>query len=839
MTARGRLRVLLGAAHGVGTTCAMLEEGRRLRDEGRDVVIAAAQAHSRSATDPGAWGLDVVPETAGRLDTDAVLTRRPDVALVDELAAADPPGSRHLRRWEDVEDLLAGGVDVISTLTIDRVESLSEVAWAITGVPPGGTVPDAVLRAADAVEVVDLAPAALQARLAAGLIGDPRSGGRAFQLDSLIALRELTLMWVADDADQELRRYRDRHGAARSRQIRERVVVALGDEGSAPSLLRRAARLVSGSAGAGPIGVHVSGQRNRPLEDPPALRRLAERLGGSLHEVVGDDVPGAIIDFARSVDATQIVVATAGRGPVGRVLRPGVGERVARRADGPDVHLVTGSGEPGGRLPRPAGMLGGSLRGAPGGALGGVRRLAGFALAVVAGPLLTWFLLADPAQDSTAVVALAFQLLVVVVALVGGIWPALCSAVGLGVTLDYFFTAPLRTFSISSISHLSTVVLCVAIAALVSLIVDRAARQTRAARRSAAESQLLQSVSGRVLGGQDAVRALVDQIRESFGMTRARLIRDGEEVASSSAALAGTASGRARAGQWRRSSLPVGEGARLELDGPALDASGQKLLPVITAQLATALDRADLSRAAASGKVRTALLSALGHDLRRPLASATAAVTGLRSAAGELTGTDRAELLETAAESLSALSGLIEDLVDVRRLETGALAVTMAAVDVEDVIGDALDEAGAGPDQVSLDVEPDLPVLGADAALLRRVLVNLLTNALRHSPGGVELSARRAGGTRVVGEGEGEDVGDVVELSVADHGPGIDPGRRAEIFMPFQRLGDDDNTTGLGLGLALSKGFVEGMGGTLEPEDTPGGGLTMVVSLYRWPGEDG
>lgn len=827
MTARGRLRVLLGAAHGVGTTCAMLEEGRRLRDEGRDVVIAAAQAHSRSATDPGAWGLDVVPEAAGRLDTDAVLTRRPDVALVDELAAADPPGSRHLRRWEDVEDLLAGGVDVISTLTIDRVESLSEVAWAITGVPPGGTVPDAVLRAADAVEVIDLAPAALQARLAAGLIGDPRSGGRAFQLDSLIALRELTLMWVADDADQELRRYRDRHGAARSRQIRERVVVALGDEGSAPSLLRRAARLVSGSAGAGPIGVHVSGQRNRPLEDPPALRRLAERLGGSLHEVVGDDVPAAIIDFARSVDATQIVVATAGRGPVGRVLRPGVGEQVARRASGIDVHLVTGSGEATGPLPRPTG------------ALGGVRRLAGFTLAIVAGPLLTWLLVAGPAASSVAVVALAFQLLVVVVALVGGIWPALCSAVGLGVALDYFFTPPLHTFSIHSASHLITVVLSVAIAALVSLIVDRAARQTRAARRSAAESQLLQSASGRVLGGQDAVRALVDQIRESFGMARARLIRDGEEVASSSAALAGTASGRARAGQWRRSSLPVGEGARLELDGPALDASGQKLLPVITAQLATALDRADLSRAAASGKVRTALLSALGHDLRRPLASATAAVTGLRSAAGELTGTDRAELLETAAESLSALSGLIEDLVDVRRLETGALAVTMAAVDVEDVIGNALDEAGAGPDQVSLDVEPDLPVLGADAALLRRVLVNLLINALRHSPGGVELSARRAGGTRVVGEGEGEDVGDVVELLVADHGPGIDPGRRAEIFMSFQRLGDDDNTTGLGLGLALSKGFVEGMGGTLEPEDTPGGGLTMVVSLHRWPGEDG
>lgn len=828
MTARGRVRVLLGYSPGIGTTYAMLEEGRRLRDQGRDVVVASLSAHGRAATIEAAKRLDAAapgseqgrdgdPEQADHLDVDAVLARRPDVALVDELARGNPVGGRHLNRWQDVEDLLSNGIDVISTLTIGHIESLAGTVAQITETPQAETIPDDALRSADQIEVVDVSPQAVGDRLAAGLIGQEGLGGpaadRRYRPERLTALRELALLWVADDAEAALQKYREQHDRA-SWQTRERVVVGLSGGPRDETLLRRGARISSGSAGARLLAVHVTGEHHRARTDSAALARnrvLAERLGAGFHQVVGSDVPGALIDFAQSVDATQLVVGAGRQGRAAGILHPGVGERAARRADGVDVRIVThsGSGEGTAPLPRPTGAL--SPR----------RQIAGLAAAVVAGPLLTWLLVAGRLGGSITVDALAFQLLVVVVALVGGIWPALFAAVGLGITLDYFFIAPLHTVAINSAGHLATVVLYAVVAALVSLVVDRAARQTRVARRSAAESQLLQSISSSVLGGQDAVQTLVEQTREAFGMGRVRLVRDGADVASSTARPAGGAPRRARAGEWARLSEPVGQRARLELEGPALDAGERRLLSVIAVQLATALEQADLSQAAASDKVRTALLSALGHDLRRPLAAATAAVSGLRAAGEELDDADRAELVETADQSLAALSKLIDDLLDVRRLEAGALSVFITPTETDDVIEAALDEIGAGPSQVRLDIDRDMPTMLADPALLRRVLVNLLNNALRHRPRGtaVQLSAGA--------------VDDRVELRVADHGPGIDPRRRDAMFVPFQRLGDTDNTTGLGLGLALSKGFVEGMGGTLTPEDTPGGGLTMVVSLPR------
>lgn len=833
MTARGRLRVLLGYSRGIGTTYAMLEEGRRLRDQGRDVVVAALSAHGRAPTIEAARRLDAVtpvpergrddggPKHAGCLDVDATMARHPDVALVDELARGNPVGGRHLNRWQDVERLLSNGIDVISTLTIGHIESLSGTVARITETPEAETIPDAVLRSADQIEVVDVSPQAVDDRLAAGLIGeegrsDP-AADRRYRPERLTALRELALLWVADDAEAALQKYREQHDQA-SWQTRERVVVGLSGGPRDETLLHRGARIASGSAGARLLAVHVTGG-HRPHPDTAALARnrvVAERLGAGFHQVVGNDVPGALIDFAHSVDATQLVVGAGRQSRAASILHPGVGERAARRADGVDVRIVThpASGEGTAPLPRSTGAL--SPR----------RQVAGLAAALVAGPPLTWLLVAGRLGGSITVDALAFQLLVVVVALVGGIWPALFAAVGLGITLDYFFIAPLHTVAINSAGHLATVVLYAVVAALVSLVVDRAARQTRVARRSAAESQLLQSISSSVLGGQDAVQTLVDQTREAFGMGRVRLVRDGTDVASSTARPPGGAPRRARAGEWARLSEPVGQRARLELEGPALGAGERRLLSVIAVQLATALEQADLSQAAASDKVRTALLSALGHDLRRPLAAATAAVSGLRAAGDELGDADRAELVETADQSLAALSKLIDDLLDVRRLEAGALSVFITPTETDDVIEAALDEIGAGPDQVRLDIDPGMPTMLADPTLLRRVLVNLLNNALRHRPQGtaVQLSAGA--------------VDDRVELRVADHGPGIDPRRRDAMFVPFQRLGDTDNTTGLGLGLALSKGFVEGMGGTLTPEDTSGGGLTMVVSLPRHRHQD-
>ncbi|MFD3688172.1 DUF4118 domain-containing protein, partial [Nocardiopsis sp. NPDC058631] len=435
---------------------------------------------------------------------------------------------------------------------------------------------------------------------------------------------------------------------------------------------------------------------------------------------------------------------------------------------------------------------------------------------VVAGPLLTWLLAVQRSDESIVIDVLTYQLLVIVAALVGGIWPALYTAVLSAITLDFFFIEPLHTITIDDPVHLIALVLYVAGAALVSYIVDKAARQTRAARRARAESELLATIAGNVLRGQDALQALVDRTREAFGLDAVRL-RSGDEVLSAS-------------GQTPQDGEPavvqVGDRAALELHGAALGASERRVLGVIAAQIDAALEHQDLSDTAGevgplaqNDQVRSALLSAVSHDLRRPLTAATTAVSSLRSSDVSWSPADRDELLATAEESLTTLTGLVTNLLDVSRLQAGALVVTLADTDVDEVILPSLDELGLGPADVDLELDPDLPPVRADAGLLQRAIVNILANAVRFSPRG--LNARVATSA----------FGDTVEIRVIDHGGGVPPGRRDQLFVPFQRLGDTDNTTGLGLGLTLSKGFVEGMGGGLTAEDTPGGGLTMVISL--------
>lgn len=821
MAGRGRLRVLLGAAPGVGKTYTMLEEGARLEREGRDVIVAVVETHGRAATAAMTEGLEILPRRTvshrgvelTEMDLDAILERRPDVALVDELAHTNAPGSENDKRWQDVRALLDAGIDVISTVNIQHIESLNDVVEKITGAPQRETVPDSVLRSADQVEVIDLAPQALRDRLAVGAVYPAERIDAAlsnyFRLGNLTALRELALLWLADEVDQALKAYRDEHGIDSAWEARERVVVALTGGPEGETLLRRGARIAARSAGGEVIAVHVTSQDGLRASNPAALaqqRALVEKLGGSYHQVVGADVPRALVAFARSVNATQLVIGVSRRGRLAAALTgPGIGATVVRESGDIDVHIVTHSAAGGGRaLPRVGGAL--TLR----------RRIAGFVLALVAGPLLSWLLVTYRSPESITSDVLSYQLLMVVVALVGGVWPALFAAVLSGVTLDFLFIEPFYTVTIDDPLHLLALALYVVIAVLVSVVVDRAARQTRAAKRSAAESELIQTVAGSVLRGQDTVQALVERTREAFGMAGVRLV-DGEDVlATSGEPLRDD----------RAFTVAVGDtGTVLELHGPDLPAAERRPLNVIAAQLAVALEHrqlADVAKAigplAASDRVRGALLSALSHDLRRPLASATAAVSGLRSTGDALSAADRDELLVTADESLDALSDLVTDLLDVSRLQAGALSIAPDIIDVADAIVPSLDELGLGPGDVELDLA-DVPPVQADAVLLQRVLVNLLANATRYTPAGSPVRIATSA------------FGNTVDIRVIDHGPGIPPERRDDVFVPFQRLGDTDNTTGLGLGLALSKGFVEAMAGTLTPEDTPGGGLTMVVSL--------
>ena len=527
---RGRLRVLLGAAPGVGKTYEMLEEGRRLRDSGHDVVIGLLETHDRAATAALAVGLPHVPrrDVAHRgvelteMDVEGVLERHPELALVDELAHTNAPGSRNPKRWQDVQELLDAGIDVITTVNVQHIESLNDVVEQITGIVQRETVPDAVVRAADQIEVVDLAPQSLRDRLAAGVVYPAERVDAAlsnyFRLGNLTALRELALLWLADEVDSALKLYRAEHGIEGTWQARERVVVALTGGPEGETLLRRGARIAARSAGGDLLAVHVSRQDGLRAMTPGALtaqRALVESLGGSYHQVVGDDVPRALVDFARSVNATQLVIGVSRRGRLAAALTgPGIGSTVIRESGDIDVHIVTHAAA-GGRLILPR---------ITGGALSVKRRVLGFGVAIVFGPLLSWFLFSVRSEGSITSDVLAYQLLVVIVALIGGIWPALFAAVLSGLTLDFLFVEPLFTVTIADPLHALALVLYVIIAILVSYIVDQAARRTRTAQRAAAEAELLATVAGSVLRGESAVPALVSRTREAFGMTGVRLV---------------------------------------------------------------------------------------------------------------------------------------------------------------------------------------------------------------------------------------------------------------------------------------------------------------------------
>lgn len=823
MAAVGRLRVLLGAAPGVGKTFAMLKEGQQLLDDGRDVVIGVVETHGRKATAHMIGTIPIIPRlrrlyrgiTLDDMDVDAIVRRAPEVVLVDELAHTNAPGSRHAKRWEDVDELLRAGIDVISTLNIQHIESLNDVVERITRIPQRETVPDTFLRRADDIEVIDLSPQALRNRLSNGLVYPAERVDAAlsnyFRLGNLTALRELALLWLAGNVDEALSKYRTDNDIDTTWEARERVVVALPGGPEGETLLRRGARIAARSGGGELLAVHVTSQdglrsSHSHTDALAKQRRLVERLGGTYHQVVGADIPTALVEFARSVNATQLVLGASRRGRMIAVLTgTDVGASVIRKSGDIDVHMVThaAAGRPF-TLPH---IRAGLSR---------VRRIVGFVLAVVGVPALTAALGAFSSDETLTAAALLYQLLVVVIALVGGIWPALFTAVLSAFALDYFFLAPTGAITIQSLLHIWALLIYMIVAALVSFVVDRSARFTRAAQRVGAESELLQTIAGSVLRGDDAIQAMIDRTLEAFSLKNVQ-VKKGQFVIAN----AGLPTGDPPV-----DSFSLVGGAHLDVYGEELEASDRRLLRVVATQIDVVLERrrmTDRERAfqpiAASDKLRGALLSALSHDLRRPLAAATAAVGGLRMAGPNLSASDRGELLETAEQSLDSLGKLIGDLLDMSRLRADALTAASRPTDPAEVVAESLEELDLMPGDIRLSFDHGDALAAADPGLLQRAVVNLLANARRHSPSGTPVALTTSTFSHRL------------EIRIIDHGPGVDRRHYEDMFVPFQRLGDTDNGTGLGLGLALSKGFVEAMHGTLVPEPTPGGGLTMVISL--------
>ncbi|MEW9519720.1 sensor histidine kinase [Streptomyces tubercidicus] len=828
----GRLKVFLGAAPGVGKTYRMLDEGRRRAARGKNVVVAFAECHGRPCTEAMLEGLDALPRAMRRhggsdvseLDLDLVLELRPQVVLIDELAHTNAPGGRHTKRWQDIEELLGAGIDVVATLNIQHLDSLSDVVEKITGVPQYETVPDEVVRRADQIELVDLPAEGLRRRMAHGNIFPPEKVDAAlshyFRVGNLTALRELALLWVAGRVDEALRKYRYEHSIGRVWETRERVVVALtgGPEGA--TLIRRAARIVDRSSGGDLLAVHITRSDGLSGSSPAALaeqRQLLESLGGSYHSVVGDDVPAALLDFARGQNATQLVIGASRRGRLRRVLVPrGVGKTVDGLSGDIDVHTVThehaGQGR---RWP------------APGGGLPRSRRVAGPVAGLVLPLLLTLALRVSsgPLALNFTSEALLFLLTVLGVACIGGVVSALLASVTTSLLLNYYFIPPIGHFTFAEANIVVAQAAFTIVAVTVAAIVDRSLRLSRRAARATAEAETLTSLAGGILRGDRAVPVLLERTRETFGMDSIELRpRRGEPERG---AVGGPVS-------EHETKVAIGDDSVLVLSGRRLPASEHRVLTAFAAHLTAAVERARFAEAAAevepvkaANRMRTALLAAVGHDLRTPLAGCWAAVSSLRSQDVDFSAEDREELLATAEESLAKLSRLVDNLLDMSRLQAGALTLHLEPIALTEVLPTALDTLPDSPPQAlvhvvtqGLETTPDVL---ADPPLLERVIANLVSNAVRHSPAGCPVTI---GASALSGR---------VELRVIDRGPGMQIAHWGRAFEPFQRLGDTNNTTGLGLGLALSRGLTEAMGGTLTPEETPGGGLTMVVSLPAAP----
>lgn len=846
--ARATLRIFLGAAPGVGKTYAMLEEAHRLLGRGEDVVVGFAMDHGRGDTRVLTNGLETIPPrsieyrgtTFEEMDVDAVLARRPYTAVVDEYAHSNIPGSRNAKRWQDIEELLEAGINVLSTVNVQHLASLGDVVSAITDVRQAETVPDEVVRRAEQIHLVDISPELLRQRLVDGKIYAADKVDAAlsnyFRLGNLTALRELALLWLADRVDEGLAKYRSENNIEASWPARERIVIGLtgGPEGEV--LIRRAARILKRVNGGDLLAVHVRAADGVAAESPQDLeaqRLLVRDLGGSYHTVAGEDPAAALLDFARSVNATQIVVGVSRRRSLaGRLLRGGIGNRVVRDSGDIDVHMVSHPlGGHGLDRHRPRD-------------LGRVRVSIGFALAVVLPALLQLMLAASPAHNvATAVLV---QLTgSVAVALVGGLWPALLGALWSSLLVNYFSTPPVGTLTINDPQNLLALLVFVGVSAAVAAVVDISARRSKEAARARAEATTLGDLTRGATIAEDTVKGLLEQALDVFQMRGAALF-----TADGSAAAAGGPGDAppwrlvAHAGEAPAAAADAGEnveqidaGTRLILSGRILPASDRRLLGAFGAHLAAQLERRQLAasrreimRLAESNTMRTSILRAVSHDLRTPLAGIKLAVGGLRQTNVRYSAEEEQELLATIEECSDRLDVLVGNLLDMSRITSDSVNALIKPVRWHEVIPAALHGIPAG--RVRVDLPANMPGIDADAGMLERVIANIVENAVKYAPGSDIVIVGAAGGlstTTLAGRPAGE-------LRIVDHGQGVPAGSVVQMFQPFQRLDDVPATTGVGLGLAVAKGFTEAMGGTLTAEQTPGGGLTMLIRLPLSPG---
>jgi two-component system sensor histidine kinase KdpD len=833
--ARGRLRIYFGAAPGVGKTYEMLAEGHRRIRQGADCVIGFVEPHGRRAIAVMTEGLEVVPRRRvahrggelSEMDLDAVLARRPQVALVDELAHTNATGSRHPKRWQDVEELLEAGIDVVSTLNVQQLESLNDVVAQMTGVRQRETVPDTVARQAEGLELVDLSPEALRRRVEAGEVYSSDRIGAAlshyFRLGNLIGLRELALLWLADRVDEELQRYRAEGGIPAPWEARERIVVGVSGGPESDLLIRRAARLAARTPGSDLIAIYVARSDGRPGTNAATLRHcraLAESLGASWHQVVGLDVADALEQFARHENATQLVVGSSRRSGLRALLggREVVARRVTRLSKALDVHVVIDESAAK-RSPLQLLQLGVSRQ----------RRLTAMVMLLVLIPTLTVVLTLLRSHLALSSDLLAYLLAVVVIAVIGGLYPALLAALISTALADFFFTQPRHSFDIASTNDVVALVVYVATALLVSSAVERAARRQRLATRASGEATAVTTMAGAVLRGEGDLPQLLEIVRETFGLEAVSLLESAHEKPGEGTWFVIASSGDSPPERPEQATAKAVLSPSLVLcgRGRALPPADVEIFAACAAQMAETVRQRRLTEQAASAEEqageerrRAALAAATGHVLPGPLAAAKQALRSLRALL-PVSGAEEKTLVDTAEHSVDRIGVFVQQLADIVQARAGALDVHLQRLDVAEVVGAALEDLGPGRHGLDMQISDDLPDVIADAAVLTRLVIALADNALRRNPTGSEPILA------VVPSG------DRVEIRFEDNGPfpnAAQPGQAESAALePRYSAAEPPGYDAFVIGMA--RDLAEATNGSLRAEERIGGGLMISLSL--------